>query len=145
MAMHTGTVGRRRRAPIRVFRQLIWGGLVLGLIAAGAGYGLHLLPTKEEPQSRAVPQAAAPAISNGEIEVTDLQRRGLTVEPVMTARFQPIRKTEGKIAVDENKTTPVFSQYSSAHVIRTYANTGDFVEKGAPLLQIETPDMVQAG
>src|ERR1700733_11052595 len=130
MTMHTGKVGRRRRPPAPRLPQLSWGGLALLTVAAGAGYGLHLLPAKEDPRSHTAPQAAAPAIASGEFEITDLQRRGLTVEPVMTARFQPTRKAEGKIAVDENKATSVFSQYSSAHVIRTYANTGDFVEKG---------------
>jgi len=90
-----------------------------------------------------VPAQAAATPATGEFEITEQQRRGLTVEPVALARFQPVRLAEGKIAVNEDKTTAVFSQYSSARVIKTFANSGDIVEPGAPLVRIETPDMVQ--
>jgi membrane fusion protein, heavy metal efflux system len=140
MVMRTGTLGRRRSLPTALLRHVIR--LGLALVLAGAAVGLYFLFVKEKPAQRAIPQATA--IPAGEFEITEQQRRGLTVEPVQNARFAPTRKAEGKIAVNEDKSTPVFSQYSSARVVRTYANTGDLVEKGAPLVQVETPDMVQA-
>ncbi|MEJ0069239.1 MAG: efflux RND transporter periplasmic adaptor subunit [Pseudomonadota bacterium] len=132
--------------PARVTRQLT--GLALSLaVLGGAGAGLYyfVLERAKPERQAAVPAAAASAIPAGEFEIGEQQRRSLTIEPVQVVPFRPIRKAEGKIAVNENKSTPVFSQFSSARVVKTFAETGDIVEKGAPLLQVETPDLVQAG
>ena len=51
--------------------------------------------------------------------------------------------TEGKIAVDEDRSTLVFSPYSG-RVIKLLAKPGDSVKAGQPLFTVEAPDMVQA-
>jgi cobalt-zinc-cadmium efflux system membrane fusion protein len=50
--------------------------------------------------------------------------------------------TDGKIAVDEDNATPVFSPYAG-RVVRLYAKAGDKVEQGRPLFAVEAADMVQ--
>ena len=51
--------------------------------------------------------------------------------------------TEGKIAVDEDRSTPVFSPYAG-RVTKLLARPGDSVTKGQPLFVIEAADNVQA-
>jgi membrane fusion protein, heavy metal efflux system len=67
----------------------------------------------------------------------------LSVEPVTTQVFRDHRVTEGKIAVDEDRATPVFSPYSG-RVIRLAAKPGDTVTVGQLLFSVEATDMVQA-
>jgi cobalt-zinc-cadmium efflux system membrane fusion protein len=51
--------------------------------------------------------------------------------------------TEGKIAVDEDRSTPVFSPYAG-RVTKLLARPGDRVVQGQPLFVIEAADTVQA-
>jgi len=67
----------------------------------------------------------------------------LTVEPVQQRVFQSEHVTEGKIAVDEDRSTPVFSPYAG-RVTKLLARPGDRVVQGQPLFVIEAADTVQA-
>jgi membrane fusion protein, heavy metal efflux system len=67
----------------------------------------------------------------------------LTVEPVVAHVFRDEHITEGKIAVDEDRSTPVFSPYAG-RVVRLLAKPGDNVTQGQPLFVIEAADTVQA-
>lgn len=67
----------------------------------------------------------------------------LTIEPVTERTFRAERVTEGKIAVDEDRSTPVFSPYAG-RVTKLLARPGDSVTQGQPLFIIEAADNVQA-
>ena len=67
----------------------------------------------------------------------------LGIEPVTSQVFRTEHFTEGKIAVDEDRATLVFSPYSG-RVIKLHAKPGDMVTAGQPLFVVEAPDMVQA-
>lgn len=67
----------------------------------------------------------------------------LTIEPVADHTFRAEHVTEGKIAVDEDRSTPVFSPYAG-RVIKLLARPGDHVKQGQPLFVIEAADTVQA-
>ena len=67
----------------------------------------------------------------------------LTVEPVTERPFRAEHVTEGKIAVDEDRSTPVFSPYTG-RVTKLLARPGDQVTQGQPLFVIEATDTVQA-
>ncbi|KPF98217.1 efflux RND transporter periplasmic adaptor subunit [Rhodopseudomonas palustris] len=67
----------------------------------------------------------------------------LTIEPVSDFSFRAEHITEGKIAIDEDRSTPVFSPYAG-RVTKLLARPGDHVEQGQPLFTIEAPDTVQA-
>ncbi|HVQ80057.1 MAG TPA: efflux RND transporter periplasmic adaptor subunit [Pseudolabrys sp.] len=71
------------------------------------------------------------------------QWASLTTAPVTTAVFRTEHITEGKIAIDEDRATLVFSPYSG-RVIKLLAKPGDMVKAGQPLFTVEAPDMVQA-
>jgi membrane fusion protein, heavy metal efflux system len=67
----------------------------------------------------------------------------LTIEPVSKRTFRAERITEGKVAVDEDRATPVFSPYAG-RVTKLLARPGDSVKQGQPLFVIEAADTVQA-
>jgi len=67
----------------------------------------------------------------------------LTIEKVSDFSFRAEHITEGKIAIDEDRSTPVFSPYAG-RVMKLLARPGDHVEQGQPLFTIEAPDTVQA-
>jgi cobalt-zinc-cadmium efflux system membrane fusion protein len=57
--------------------------------------------------------------------------------------FRAEHVTEGKVAVDEDRSTPVFSPYAG-RVTKLLARPGDSVTQGQPLFVIEAADTVQA-
>ena len=67
----------------------------------------------------------------------------LTIQPVTKRSFRAEHVTEGKIAVDEDRSTPVFSPYAG-RVTKLLARPGDSVVQGQPLFVIEAADTVQA-
>ena len=74
---------------------------------------------------------------------TQAEWASLTVESVTERVFRAERATEGKIAIDEDRATPVFSPYTG-RVTRLLARPGDEVAQGQPLFVIEATDNVQA-
>lgn len=85
--------------------------------------------------------ASRPAAS-GIFKPTREQWSGLKVATVPLTRFRPEVVTEGNIAIDEDRTTPVFSPYSG-RVVQILAKTGQHVERGAPLMAVEASEIVQ--
>jgi cobalt-zinc-cadmium efflux system membrane fusion protein len=67
----------------------------------------------------------------------------ITVEPVTERAFRAETVTEGKVAVDEDRSTPVFSPYAG-RVTKLLVRPGDSVTQGQPLFVIEAGDTVQA-
>lgn len=74
---------------------------------------------------------------------TPKQWASLATSPVSEVVFRNEHLTEGKIAVDEDRATLVFSPYSG-RVIKLLAKPGDAVKAGQPLFIVEAPEMVQA-
>ena len=74
---------------------------------------------------------------------TPAEWASLTVQPVTERSFRAEHVTEGKIAVDEDRSTPVFSPYAG-RVTKLLARPGDKVTQGQSLFVIEAADNVQA-
>jgi membrane fusion protein, heavy metal efflux system len=74
---------------------------------------------------------------------TPAQWAELTAEPVQQREFQSDFVTEGKVAVDEDRSTPIFSPYAG-RIMKLLVKPGDVVRRGQPLFTIEATDMVQA-
>jgi membrane fusion protein, heavy metal efflux system len=74
---------------------------------------------------------------------TPAEWTSLTIQPVTERAFRAEHVTEGKIAVDEDRSTPVFSPYAG-RVTKLLARPGDSVTQGQPLFVIEAADTVQA-
>lgn len=73
---------------------------------------------------------------------TTAQWTNLGVEQVLTESFRSEHITEGKISIDEDQSTLIFSPYSG-RVLRLFVRTGQMVEKGQPLFVVEATDTVQ--
>ena len=120
-------------------KRLVAGGCIAAmLIAAGVGYARLSTPSKGHSdvssQSRKNPQRYTTSPS---------EWASLTIEPVTVRAFRAEHVTEGKIAVDEDRSTPIFSPYAG-RVTKLLAKPGDHVEKGQPLFVIEAADTVGA-
>ncbi|HMH98815.1 MAG TPA: efflux RND transporter periplasmic adaptor subunit [Bradyrhizobium sp.] len=74
---------------------------------------------------------------------TPAEWASLTIQSVTVRAFRAEHVTEGKIAVDEDRSTPVFSPYAG-RVTKLLARPGDSVTQGQPLFVIEAADTVQA-
>jgi len=129
---------------IQRLQMLNWRQRALGaalLVLAGAAlYGLvHITATKPgnsdvSSQSRKEMERFTP---------TAPEWSTLTIEPVAERTFRAETVTEGKVAVDEDKSTPVFSPYAG-RVMKLMVRPGDNVTQGQPLFVIEAADTVQA-
>jgi cobalt-zinc-cadmium efflux system membrane fusion protein len=86
---------------------------------------------------------APPAPPAGTFRPTVQQLKTLTIEPVALRQFVSEERTEGKIAVNGDRATPVYSPYSG-RVTRVIANLGDIVAQGAPLATIDASEFSQA-
>ena len=87
--------------------------------------------------------AAGPPAPPGTFRATAQQLKTLTFETVALHGFVSEELTEGKIAVNADRATPLFSPYSG-RVLRVIAGLGDTVKQGAPLATIEASEFVQA-
>jgi len=120
-------------------RQLAIGAAVLAF-AGAALYGLvHISGASQQnsevsSQSRKGLQRYTPSPA---------EWASLTIQPVAERAFRAEHVTEGKIAVDEDRSTPVFSPYAG-RVTKLLARPGDGVVQGQPLFVIEAADTVQA-
>lgn len=80
--------------------------------------------------------------ASGVFHPTDAQWATLTVEPVEAHQFRLEFETEGKIAVNDDSSTPIFSPYAG-RVIKLLSRPGEYVKRGQPLFIVEATDTVQ--
>jgi membrane fusion protein, heavy metal efflux system len=128
-----------KRLQMLTRQQLAVGAALLALAGAGL-YGLvHISGTTQghsevSSQSRKGLQRYTP---------TPAEWASLTIQPVTERVFRSEHVTEGKIAVDEDRSTPVFSPYAG-RVTKLLVRPGDNVVQRQPLFVIEAADTVQA-
>jgi membrane fusion protein, heavy metal efflux system len=126
---------------LQMFSRQRWAlaGVVLAVAAAGVYGFVHLSGAKQahsevSSQSRKGLDRYTP---------TPAEWASLTLQPVAERAFRAEYVTEGKIAIDEDRSTPVFSPYTG-RVTKLLVRPGDSVVKGQPLFVIEAADTVQA-
>lgn len=81
-------------------------------------------------------------LPDGAFHASVPQWNTLTFATVKPAVFRSSDDTDGKIAIDDDTTTPVFSQYSG-RVEKVFVKAGDAVTAGEPLLEVEASEFVQ--
>ncbi|HXQ63751.1 MAG TPA: efflux RND transporter periplasmic adaptor subunit [Steroidobacteraceae bacterium] len=101
--------------------------------------GLVWLLGRGSEHDRATTGAAAPDT----FRPSPQQLKTLTIEPVAMRRFATIEVADGRIAVNANRTTPVYSPYSG-RVVTIVAAPGDAVGQGAALATIEASEFADA-
>ncbi len=89
------------------------------------------------------PAETAQATEGTAFKVTDRQWATLNVKPVEEQVFQDASETDGKIAIDDDLVTPVFSPYTG-RVTKLIARAGDTVARGDPLFTIQASELAQA-
>jgi membrane fusion protein, heavy metal efflux system len=122
-------------------RKLRWLAIALAMTAVVGlgGYGIsrmlvpHAKSSEVSSQSKAVLPRYVP---------TAAEWASLSVEPVSERVFRAEHATEGKIAVNEDSSTPIFSPYAG-RVTKLLVKPSDMVERGQPLFIVEATDTVQ--
>jgi cobalt-zinc-cadmium efflux system membrane fusion protein len=125
----------------RLRQKVLW---VLGggaSLAVAAMVGIWTLDT--QPSNAVARPEKVPGEADGAFRPSETQWTSLKLATVRQVAFRDERATDGKIAINEDTTTPVFSPYSG-RVSRLIARPGDLVKRGDPLLAIEASEMVQA-
>jgi cobalt-zinc-cadmium efflux system membrane fusion protein len=120
-----------RRTQLWIIGALV---LVVSGVAGLGSKGAHLFGRPSEPSA----EAAAP----GAFRLTPAQLASLKVTPVEMFTFRTEQVTDGKIALNSDRTTPVFSPYSG-RVTKVIANLGDSVRQGDRLLAVEAVEFAQ--
>jgi len=131
--------GMHSLSPRRLSRQTQW--TLLGIGAALAAVVLVAIPGGAH-QSNSDSSVVEPALPPGSFRATEAQWGGLVIEPVQRMAFRPIEEADGKIATNDDSTTPVFSPYSG-RVTKVFAKAGDQVQVGDPLLAVDASEFVQ--
>jgi membrane fusion protein, heavy metal efflux system len=129
-------IDRRAWSRERQLRAVAIGIVVTIVLVLSLSFGGRLFARHE------APAAAAPA-PPGTFRATPQQLKTLTVESVALHGFVSEELTEGKIAVNADRATPLFSPYSG-RVLKVIAGQGDTVKQGAVLATIEASEIVQA-
>jgi cobalt-zinc-cadmium efflux system membrane fusion protein len=110
--------------------------LLVGVLAGSALW--HVF--RPEPAPKAEP---AQAEAENVFRPAPQQWAGFHIQPVEEKPFRPAQDTDGKIAIDDDLVTPVFSPYSG-RVVKLFASAGDMVRQGDPLFSVQASEFVQA-
>jgi membrane fusion protein, heavy metal efflux system len=115
----------------------------LGVVALGGAAWLLVASVGGRSENGHVESLNHARQNPGTFSPTLAQWSTLTVVPVTQRIFRSEHVTEGKIAVNEDRSTLIFSPYSG-RVTKLLVKPGATVERGQPLFVIEAADMVQA-
>lgn len=131
----------RRNLPHRTQ----WIAILILILIVAAALGLTRAENKFLGQSESAKLVPAPKAAGtpGIFRPTAEQLASLKIVTVREQNFRTEYLTDGKIAVNGDRTTPVFSPYSG-RVTKIIANLGDNVRTGAPLLTLDASEFVQA-
>ncbi|TYL90038.1 efflux RND transporter periplasmic adaptor subunit [Bradyrhizobium rifense] len=132
-------VENTKRLQVLTKQRVITSVVLLALAGAGA-YGFLFAGAKDKSHSEVSSQSRRNAQN---FTPTPSEWATLTIEPVNAKAFRAEYVTEGKVAVDEDRSTPVFSPYAG-RVTKLLAKPGESVTQGQPLFTIEAADTVQA-
>jgi cobalt-zinc-cadmium efflux system membrane fusion protein len=129
-------INRRGWSKQRQWRTVVLAAAGLAAAIAVVWFGGKVL----RPHEASVAEAPSPP---GTFRASASQLKTLTIEAVLPHAFVSEELTEGKIAVNADRTTPVVSPYSG-RVTRVIARLGDTVKAGAALATLDATEFVQA-
>jgi cobalt-zinc-cadmium efflux system membrane fusion protein len=114
--------------------------MVAFALVAGGLFGTSRLFV---PRAKSAEPANTAKPDPSRFKATDTEWASLVVEPAVEQVFRAELVTEGKIAVNEDSSTPIFSPYSG-RVVKLLVKPSDVVQRGQELFVIEATDTVQA-
>ncbi len=103
-------------------------GTILGSLTIVAAANLGAWAAEEAPRT---------------VTLDEAQVHNIRVAAVQDHEFHAETSATGRIAFNDDLTTPIFAPWSG-HVLRLLAKAGDTVIKGAPLVELDCPDLAQA-
>jgi len=131
-------LSRGARALPRSSQLTLLGGVALLALAAAI-----LVPYTVSQPCVAAPVLVPQPLKLGTIRLTTGQWLNIKTGPVREIAFRTEHRTDGKIAIDDDQTTPIFSPYSG-RVTGIFAKPGDEVDEGAPLFAVQAFEFVEA-
>ena len=132
-------VGRRLSPRV----QFILLAFAAAAIVAGFVAGPALLRLAGLEPHEAANQEQPATVDGQTFKATDKQWQLLKIKPVANLPFQDSFETDGRIALDDDLVTPVFSPFSG-RVTKLRAKAGDVVRQGDPLFSIQATELAQA-
>jgi cobalt-zinc-cadmium efflux system membrane fusion protein len=137
MPTESDTVLKHRFLARRLQWQIL-GAAALTIAVACAGIWLigHVFAGK-------APVTSDEKLPANTFRATDAQLAGLTLAAVTTAPFRTEISADGKLTVNADATTAVYSPYSG-RVVKLLAGIGEQVRRGTPLLALEASEYTQA-
>ena len=133
--------GRRMPRGVQILLVALGAGLLVAYLLATRLSGATDAPAA--PQAQAGAAAGAAASPADSFRPSDAQWAGFKTAPVRDAAFFASEVTDGKIAIDDDLSVPVYSQYTG-RVTRVFVKAGDAVKAGEPLMTIQATEFVQA-
>ncbi len=135
------SASNRRASPARALAaRTQW--IILGGLAVLVGLIFIVAPAMRGLASKPEQPAGAPSDPPGTFRPTPQQFSALKLAKVETWSFSDADQTDGKIAIDDDLTTPVFSPFSG-RVTRLIARPGDRVKQGQALFALAASEFVQ--
>jgi cobalt-zinc-cadmium efflux system membrane fusion protein len=117
---------------------------VLAILAAAAVVMLAFKPRSDAGNGKMDTELSSQSKrERGVFHPSPAQWAGLSIQPVQQRVFHAELVTDGKIAVDEDHSTPIFSPYSGL-IKRLAVKLGDRIQRGQLVFTLEATDMVQA-
>lgn len=131
-------VTKTRGAMCALVLSLVVGGL------AGLSQGLTAgAPDAAKAAATATAMAGVKTPDSDAVRVQPSQMQMLNVKEVELVPFRITRASVGQIAFNEDASTIVVSPFSG-RVTKLIGKIGDTVERGSPLFEIDSPEVVQA-
>src|SRR6204780_2146381 len=113
--------------------------ILLIVVTALLGAGVFLGPRASRRPEQAIASASSQTTPDGGFRATHAQWADLKIEPVNSIDFPLADDTDGKIATDDDLTTPVFSPYTG-RVVKLFVRAGDTVRQGEPLFAVQAAE-----
>jgi multidrug efflux pump subunit AcrA (membrane-fusion protein) len=88
-------------------------------------------------------ESRTPVAETNTVSLDEQQMPHITLVTIDLRGFRAEKSATGKIAFNEDAMTPTFSPYTG-RVLRLLAKPGDTLKPGSPLVELYTPDLVQA-
>ncbi len=128
-------LSRRMQATALLFvAAIVVAGFVLAPATLRALFG--------SPAADSAAETADQAGDGKSFKPTARQWAALKIERIDVQVFQDSASTDGKIAIDDDQVTPVFSPYTG-RVTRLIAKAGDDVARGDPLFAVQATELAQ--
>jgi len=135
------TTTKDQRSQIFSRRTVILVTILAAVAALIVLVSTRILSKASTPDAPAVESTNAPEPNSVIIDPSQMQ--SIKLEKAVSQTFRVEKIATGKIAFNEEVMTPIFSPYSG-RVIRLLARLGEVIRQGSPLVEIDTPDLVQS-